>query len=290
MFVGALLAAFMPNGPYPITVITGMQGTGKSRCARVLRMLLDPSVAPLRSFPSSARHLYVSAANERILAYDNIPQISKALSDNLCRISTGGGTSETKLHTNQEQVLNEATKPIILNGISISGLRQDLLDRAFLIETQPIPSSQFHGETEFEEAFERILPRAFGALALAVSTALANQRLIDIPDRMRMIDADRFIATASPAFGWHERKFIDAYVRNRHNVIAESLEDDPVAITIRCLVQEQPHWEGTATELLSALASLSRRSSFFERRFPGSPNTLGKHLVTCRPGAENNRY
>jgi hypothetical protein len=46
-----LLAALHPRGPYPILGLSGEQGTAKSSFARVLRKLVDPNSAPLRSLP-----------------------------------------------------------------------------------------------------------------------------------------------------------------------------------------------------------------------------------------------
>ena len=51
LLVAWLVAALRPWGPYPVLVIHGEQGSAKSTLARVLRMLLDPNSAPLRSEP-----------------------------------------------------------------------------------------------------------------------------------------------------------------------------------------------------------------------------------------------
>src|SRR5262249_29952671 len=44
-----LLAAMRPQGPYPVLVLHGEQGSAKSTTARVLRALVDPNAAALRS-------------------------------------------------------------------------------------------------------------------------------------------------------------------------------------------------------------------------------------------------
>jgi len=46
-----VIAAMRPTGPYPVLILQGEQGTCKSTAARVLRSLVDPSQAPLRSAP-----------------------------------------------------------------------------------------------------------------------------------------------------------------------------------------------------------------------------------------------
>jgi len=37
------------RGPYPVLCLAGEQGTGKSTLARLVRSLIDPASAPLRS-------------------------------------------------------------------------------------------------------------------------------------------------------------------------------------------------------------------------------------------------
>ena len=89
--VAWILAALGLDGPYPVLVLTGEQGSAKSTCARILRSLVDPHDAPLRSVPREERDLFISARNAHVLAFDNLSAVSSWLSDALCRISTGGG-------------------------------------------------------------------------------------------------------------------------------------------------------------------------------------------------------
>jgi hypothetical protein len=67
-----LLAALRPRGPYPILNLLGEQGTAKSTAARVLRSLVDPFTAPLRTPPKDERDLQISAKNSHVIALDNI--------------------------------------------------------------------------------------------------------------------------------------------------------------------------------------------------------------------------
>lgn len=49
--VAWLLGAIRPDGPYPLLVLHGEQGSAKSTAARVLKRLLDPNMADLRGAP-----------------------------------------------------------------------------------------------------------------------------------------------------------------------------------------------------------------------------------------------
>ena len=130
LLVASLVAALRPRGPFPITIINGEQGSAKSTTARVLRALVDPSAAPIRTAPRDERDLFIAAHNNWYLCYDNLPGIAGWLSDGFCRLSTGGGFATRKLHSDRDETVLDAMRPIILNGISGLDGRPDLGERA----------------------------------------------------------------------------------------------------------------------------------------------------------------
>jgi hypothetical protein len=65
-----------PCGPYPVLGLMGEQGSGKSSFAKILRSLVDPNTALLRSFPREDRDLFIAASNGWIVGYDNVSAIS----------------------------------------------------------------------------------------------------------------------------------------------------------------------------------------------------------------------
>ena len=67
-----LAAAYRPFGPYPVLGINGEQGSAKSTTSRMLRALVDPNKAPLRSEPKEPRDLMIAANNAWTLAFDNL--------------------------------------------------------------------------------------------------------------------------------------------------------------------------------------------------------------------------
>jgi hypothetical protein len=52
-----LLSTLRPAGPHPILVLDGPPASGKSTAARMLRALIDPSIAPLLALPDSVQEL-----------------------------------------------------------------------------------------------------------------------------------------------------------------------------------------------------------------------------------------
>src|SRR5207253_9109386 len=124
--VAWLVAAFFPHGPYPVLALHGEQGSAKSTMARLLRSLIDPNAAPLRSEPREARDLIISATNGWLVALDNLSHLPPWLSDALCRLSTGGGFATRELYTDSEEVIFDAQRPVILTGIEEVATRSDL--------------------------------------------------------------------------------------------------------------------------------------------------------------------
>ena len=92
-------------------------GSAKTTLAGMLRALVDPNVAPLRALPRDDRDVFIAASNGHLLAFDNVSGLPYWLSDTLCRLATGGGFATRQLYTDADEVLFDAARPIVLNGI-----------------------------------------------------------------------------------------------------------------------------------------------------------------------------
>ena len=136
------------RGPYPVLVLSGEQGSAKSTFSAILRSLLDPNTAPLRALPREDRDLFIAASNGHVLAFDNVSGLPAWISDTLCRLATGGGFAVRQLYTDQDEVLFDAARPVILNGIEEIVTRPDLADRAVFLTLQPIPEERRRPEQE----------------------------------------------------------------------------------------------------------------------------------------------
>ncbi len=72
LLVGWLVGALNPEGPYPVLVLQGEQGSAKSTTVRVLRSVTDPAVEPLRAPPRDERDLAIAASGNWVPALDNL--------------------------------------------------------------------------------------------------------------------------------------------------------------------------------------------------------------------------
>ena len=65
-----------------------------------------------------------------------------------------------QLYSDQDEVLFDATRPVILNGIEDIVTRPDLADRAVFLTLEPIPEDRRRPEQELWMAFDAERPRS----------------------------------------------------------------------------------------------------------------------------------
>jgi putative DNA primase/helicase len=254
LILGWLLGVFMPNGPYPILLLFGEQGAGKSTTARGLRFLVDPHSTPLRSAPNSEQDLSIAARNNRVLAFDNLSYIRPNLSDALSRISTGGGFGTRKLYSNDDEVLIAIARPVLINSI-VAGLisRPDLLDRTLTVE---LPTIEQHRRPEGEiwPELAKARPRILGALLSALSAGLRERDRVKLVGSPRMMDFVMWVEACAEYLGWQRGDFTNAYAQQQEQSSTEAVQLWPVFQPLQdVLGRHKGEWEGTVGELLTEL-------------------------------------
>ena len=280
--VSWMLAVLRHPGPYPVLVLSGEQGSAKSTFSAILRALLDPNTAPLRAPPREDRELFIAANNGHVLTFDNISGLPTWISDALCRLATGGGFSARQLYTDQDEVLFDASRPIILNGIEDIVERPDLADRGLFLTLEPISEDRRRPEAELWAAFNHDRPRILGALLDAVVEGLKRlpeTRLLKPP---RMADFALWATACETAF-WPAGTFWSAYCRNRDEAVEGVIEANPVAAALRSLMSMRPEWRGTASELLVDLAKITDEPMAGFKEWPRTPRSLSGKLRRVAP-------
>jgi hypothetical protein len=261
-----LVGGLRPGRPFPILAFQGEQGTAKTTAARVARRLIDPNIADVRSPPRCEDDLMVMAHNSHVVSVDNLSGLPGWLSDAFCRIATGGGLSKRAHYENADEVIVEALRPTILNGIDDIASRADLAERSIVLTLEPIAKRQ--DEATFWRRFDEAAPRILGALLDAVCCALANLDRVQIDDLPRMADFARWATAAEPALGLESGSVLRAYTENLAGAATVALEASPVAVAVRKLVAGRASWEGTAEELLGTLNRLVSLETMTARGWP----------------------
>ena len=154
-----LVSAASGVGPHPVLGLTGEQGSGKRVTAKLLKSLLDPHGAPLRSEPKEVRDLMIAASHQWIVTIDNVSHLPNWLSDSLCRLAINADFSVQKLYFDNDKTVFQACRPIVLTSIGDFITRGDLLERSLLIQHPSIEKNQRRLEEEILAKFEQLRPK-----------------------------------------------------------------------------------------------------------------------------------
>ena len=206
LIVAWLLAALRSGGPYPLLAISGEQGSAKTVLSKLLKALIDPNAAPVRALLARRTRADDCSQNGYLLAFDNLSGLPVWLSDALCRLASGGSFAVRQLYTDVEEVLFEAARPVLLNGIEDVISRPDLGDRAIFLTLSPIGEAQRRPEADLWREFEIARPRILGALLDAVVHGLRAQGRVQLDRLPRMADFALWASACETAL-WPARHF-----------------------------------------------------------------------------------
>lgn len=283
LVVSWLVAAFNPQGPYPILFLQGEQGTGKSTLGQMLKDLVDPGATALRAYPRENRDLMLAAANSWVLSFDNLSHIPPWLSDSLCLLSTGGSFATRALYQDDEEVVINAARPVILTGIEDLATRGDLLDRSLLLYLPTISPDQRTAQQVLWSRYEALRPQLLGALLDAVTLVLRQLPHVKLEQLPRMADFALWSIAACPALGIEPETFLEAYRQNQQATHELTLADLPIVAALSALLEQQSSWEGTATELHLALSQCYSPQRLRGNSWPTSARGLSNLLRRLAP-------
>jgi hypothetical protein len=280
LVVAWIITAMREGIPYPILVLNGEHGAAKSSAAWVIRSLVDPNSAPLRSLPRSDHDLFIAASNAWVLNFDNLSDLAAWLSDCLCRLATGFGYASRELYSDADEVIFDAMRPILVNGITSFVERQDLSDRSLFVTLGVISAEGRKAERAIIAAFRKAHPALLGALLDIVSSGLRRVDNITLARLPRMADFALWASACESALGYGPGKFLDAYFANIENAVGDIVSGDLVAGTLRRLLETETEktWTGTASDLLDALSLLITDAQKRSREWPKAANALTNRL------------
>jgi hypothetical protein len=281
LLIGWCLGALSPTGPYPVLIINGEAGSGKSTIVRLVQRIVDPVAGDLLQPPRDDRDLIAAARNGRVLAYDNLSSVRAELADSLCRLATGSEIGGRALYSDHDTATFAACRPLVLNGIPELAARGDLADRSIVIKLGPLDSRET--ERDWWREVEKVLPAALGALLDALSYGLKQLDNVETPN-VRMADFARLIVAAEPALPWEPGAFLDAYARNRKNATIALVEGDLVSNQILAFAKEHPlGWSGLMSVLFEELGAKLNSEAKRAGDWPGNPRWFSDRLRRVQP-------
>jgi hypothetical protein len=284
-----LLLAYIATVPLPqigrpILSASGPMGSGKTTAGRLVKRQWDPTTPETvrydpRDFLQKASHCYIPML-------DNLSALPDSASDTLCRLVTGEADSKRKLYTDDEDVIIELRRAVIINAINVPSDRGDVLDRSLVVELERIPDAKRRTEEELWERFEAERPELLGALFGVLAKAIARKPSLQLSRRPRLADWGEYAAAVYEVMGWGAEQFLSDWdeivkVQNR-----STLDGSPVAQAIIKFMEDRESFKGSSTELHKKLESIAEEigvSIVRDKAWPKSARWLWRRIQEVVP-------
>ncbi len=277
-----LLTTYLPtcllaNIARPLLLLHGPQGSGKSMALELIRLLIDPSITPLLTTSAEEKELIQQADHHYCYFLDNVSKINDSLSDNLCKLVTGGAFSKRELYTDDEDILYCFKRVTGFNGVAQFANKPDLLDRSIILQFERISNANRKREEELRQDFEKELPLLIGSLFDSVSNMLKIAPTIKLSKYPRMADYYLHAMAVSEFLGYGRSCFEKAYDANIDQQNLQAIEASVVSQTIIQFMEKHNDWTGNSTQLFSYLQNIAVTQRV-EKGFPKNANWLWRKI------------
>jgi hypothetical protein len=278
-----MIECLRPDTPFPVLELVGEQGSAKSTTQSGLRSLIDPNKVMLRGRPKTVEDIFVAAANNWMVSYENLSSLTSEQQDALCTLATGGGFAARQFYTNGEEHVLECKRPVMMNGISVVATRPDLIDRVVHIDLPRIPAEHRRDDANTQAAWEQDRSRAFGGLLDTFVQSLSALPSVHLARKQRMADFERLGEAVARVLGFSPGDFQALYAELVQAGIDRALESNAVAQALDKYITERLgplDWQGTAGQLYDLLTiyAIADRNTW-----PRSPKGLADQLRRIAP-------
>ena len=251
LFRAYVVTVALPHVGRPILNASGAMGSGKTTIGRVLKRTWDPTAPETvrlnpRDFLQKMGHCYVGML-------DNQNTIPEWAADTLCRLVTGEADSKRRLYTDDEDVIIELQRAVLLNGINVPTDRGDVLDRSLVVELERIPDGERRTEEELWERFEAEHPKLLGALFGVLAEAIALKPSLKLSRRPRLADWGEYAAAIYEVMGWGAEQFLEDWDEVVKVQNQATLDSSPVAQAIIKFMEDREQYTASSSEMHSKL-------------------------------------
>ncbi|PHJ41258.1 ATP-binding protein [Vibrio sp. PID17_43] len=286
--------------PYPILMIQGEKGAGKSFfCNNILRGLLDPSAMPLLAFPNKQEDFIITINGMFLAVFDNLRTLKKSQSDLLCTTATKGITAKRTLYTTSDLTVMELHSPLVLNGIHDFVQESDLASRCLRVCLDPMKDGERREELVLKEELAEAMPEIFGALLTLASKGLAALPDVEVKHQARMMDFSKWIGALEKVWGVEGGKLQKAYQLNVKSLMASGTADDSLTIALQKLLKQMVGGKVkkfTPSQLLSNLQLhedsmyLPKGAAALTAKLKGQESSLNANGIYFKFGRDAERY
>jgi hypothetical protein len=274
----------LPHVGRPIFNASGAMGSGKTTLQRLLKRAWDPTAPETVRF--DPRDFLQKASHAYLVMLDNQNTIPEWAADTLCRLVTGEADSKRRLYTDDEDVIVELRRAVLLNGINVPTDRGDVLDRSLVVELERIPDGERKTEEELWERFEAEHPKLLGALFGVLAEATALKPSIELSRRPRLADWGEYAASVYEVMGWGAETFLkdwDEVVKVQNQA---TLDGSPVAQAVIRFMEDKDEYSATYSELHSKLEGVAESlgvSIVRDKAWPKSARWLWRRIKEVLP-------
>jgi hypothetical protein len=280
LYLGFLVSFYFPHIAHPVLAPLGTQGSGKSKLSEHTHRILDNSPILGRKLAKNIEEWVVAGASSYLITLDNVSRLSEEMSDALCRAVTSEGAAQRTLYTNKNLEIIKFRRVMIMNGIDILGIRDDLADRLLILEMQTVPPEKRLTESSMDSAAASMGPGVLGALldvVVQVKRTLPHVQLEKLP---RMADFAKILRALELIYPG--MSVLEEYELGLEEAAMNAIQQNPVLSALVEVITEP--MEGTSKEFLELLNT--KKPLFDESRkfWPNSATLMTTILARSGPG------
>lgn len=279
LFLAYVVTVVLPHIARPILNTTGPMGSGKTTLGRLVKKLIDPTAPEFvrvayRDFLQKAAHTYV-------LALDNQSVLSADTTDTICRLVTGEADSKRRLYSDDDDIIYQLKRAVILNAINPPSDRADLLDRSLMLELERIEDTARRDEEAMWRAFEEQHGKLLGSIFDTLSKTLALHPDLKLTRKPRLADFGGYAAAVYKALGYSSEIFLqdwDSVVKVQHQA---TIDGSPVALAILEFMRDKEEHTDTSSGLHKDLEDVAANLNINTKRdkeWPKSARYLWRRI------------
>jgi hypothetical protein len=298
VLLALLLVSWFDGVAQPIVLWSGPRDSGKTMAARFLLSLIDPTTHNRGGgFPPNDQAWKAQANTAKVLLVDNAGHITTAMSDTLCRVSTGGEMTTKALYTDDTAHVTDLQIPVWLTSVDAGVLREDLATRVVKIDLTPLDPGVRLAETELVRRQKEAAPviRHFLLdLTVEVLGRIPKQPTGGLQTRNG--DFEQIVRCLDDIFGTHGTDRLGVIgLELGEDVLASDPVAQAVIAAIEYLLRGQDFYEDdeanplgdwTPAGLLAALTHHASDQVARSQAWPRTAGVLTGHLKKIAPTLE----
>lgn len=265
--------------PMSLMAIIGRQGSSKTSLTTIIQRIVHPQKVSLLSLSAKIKDISIALSTRLLTCFDNASGIKTEVADVLCSAVTKGCFQTRELYTTADERLIEYKSIIVINSLDIITKRPDLMQRAVLLELEPIKPEKRKTQKEVMTTFEKLLPEILGAIFNAIQKVLAMGE-IELSALSRMADAEEWGAKFAVALGVGADEYQKMLFANQQSVIDAVSFGNPVIFTVVELMHNRENYNSPSQNFYTTCYNILKQKATPNElaQFPKNASTLSRAL------------